>query len=158
MTRTLKRRPLDKLQTLRAFECRMMCLEHDEFKPLMGKWLESFDIFQTYLADDDEINRRYNNSHLDAHIFRLAHVLNERGIPFQGITSARTLKRKRIACIPSTDEVVYVGTHNSFLKKDPNIFSLSPQDKRYTKGAGDASSAASWKKIFCTKQNVGNPT
>jgi len=107
----------------------MMCLAEEEFKPLENKWLQSYDIFQTYIHNDQEIEDRYN-THLDSHIFRLAHALNERGISFKGITSAKHLNGKRIAAVPDEENLFYVGEHNSFRQRSATLFSLRPEDKR----------------------------
>ena len=57
--RKLVRRTLNKKQSLRAFEARMHSIPIDKFRAdLEGRYLSSFDCYDTYKQGDPEIERR----------------------------------------------------------------------------------------------------
>jgi len=132
--RVLKRRRVDKLASLRAYEVRMMSLSDNIFEQLEDQWLSSYDVFDTisHIDCQSEIDVRYK-SDVDNSIFRLYRVCLERGVTPRGITSERIRAGERMAALPNEelDCIVYCGIHNSFALKKRTVFGLSPQDRRY---------------------------
>jgi len=127
-----KRRILDKIKSLRAYEIRLHTLSDNVMQQLSGKWLASFDMYDSYTVDDEEINTRYE-TFLDNSCFRLARVCKSRDIQIKGVTSSKVVHGTRIAalCADELEDILYVGPHNSFHKYKASVFSLLPQDKRY---------------------------
>ena len=132
--RKLRRRVLNKEQSLKAYEARMRALPEETIMELDGKYLSSLDVFDTYNIDDPEIDRRYE-SFLDNSCFRLAHVCKARNIKILGVTSTRIMQGQRIAAVlpEYIDKIKYVGGHCgcSFHNLRSSVFSLRPEDKRY---------------------------
>ena len=130
-----KRRKIDHLLTLKAFETRMRMLPDDTFNLIKDKWLCCFDVWDTVADEyiDREIEVRYGQN-IDNHCWRLCKVARERNVPIRGVTSSRVLKGKRLAYLPESEmeHVYYVGGVMNFLDfKSNEIFSILSQDKRY---------------------------
>ncbi len=128
-----KRRLIDKKASLRAYEARMHTLSDETMQKLANKWIASFEMYDTYPIDDEEIDRRYD-SFLDNSTFRLAWVCKARNIPIRGCTSSKMLRGQRIAAIreEELDSIVYVGPHCAFFPNfRSSVFSLRAEDKRY---------------------------
>lgn len=128
MRKKHQRRILDKKRTLRAFTCRFLAIPQAQIEELQGKWLSSYDIFDTYFIDDDEISQR-NKTELDHHIWRLAYLCLKRGVRPRGLVSARIHHGEKIASIPQNEAhlMVHVG------RGSKSEFRLKCQDKRYFK-------------------------
>ena len=130
-----KRRKIEHLLTLKAFETRMRMLPEDTFNLIKDKWLCCFDVWDTVADEyiDREIEVRYGQN-IDNHCWRLCKVARERNVPIRGVTSSRVLKGKRLAYLPESEmeHVYYVGGVMNFLDfKSNEIFSILSQDKRY---------------------------
>ena len=131
--RKLVRRTLNKKQSLRAFEARMHSIPIDKFRAdLEGRYLSSFDCYDTYKQGDPEIERRYD-SFLDNPCFRLAYVCQARDVKILGVTSSKIIRGHRLAALPKEDleRITYVGPHNPFHNYKASEYSLRPEDKRY---------------------------
>ena len=92
----------------------------------------------------EELEGRAGDPFLDNHTLRLFKVAIERGVGVLGITSERKIVGRYLAEIPveggrAACIVVFVGGHNSFTQKSSSKWSLSRQDKRYTKWEGQGS-------------------
>ena len=132
--RKFERKKIDWPRSLKAFECRMLCMDLKDFLGLENKFLSSYDVFDTFLADNDEISDRYEHANLDGHVWRLAHVCLQRDVKIKGITSARVIRGKRCAALPENElkNTVFVGRVNNFQNIVPHhSFKLLPIDKRY---------------------------
>ena len=130
-----KRRKINHLLTLKAFETRMRMLPDDTFNLIKDKWLCCFNVWDTVADEyiDREIEVRYGQN-IDNHCWRLCKVARERNVPIRGVTSSRVLKGKRLAYLPESEmeHVYYVGGVMNFLDfKSNEIFSILSQDKRY---------------------------
>ena len=130
-----KRRKIDHLLTLKAFETRMRLLPDETFNLIKDKWLCCFNVWDTVADEyiDREIEMRYGQN-IDNHCWRLCKVARERNVPIRGVTSSRVLKGKRLAYLPESEieHVYYVGGVMNFLDfKSNEIFSILSQDKRY---------------------------
>ena len=130
-----KRRKIDHLLTLKAFETRMRLLPDETFNLIKDKWLCCFNVWDTVADEyiDREIEVRYGQN-IDNHCWRLCKVARERNVPIRGVTSSRVLKGKRLAYLPESEmeHVYYVGGVMNFLDfKSNEIFSILSQDKRY---------------------------
>ena len=130
-----KRRKIDHLLTLKAFETRMRLLPDETFNLIKDKWLCCFNVWDTVADEyiDREIEVRYGQN-IDNHCWRLCKVARERNVPIRGVTSSRVLKGKRLAYLPESEieHVYYVGGLMNFLDfKSNEIFSILSQDKRY---------------------------
>ena len=128
-----KRRVIDKKASLRAYEARMHTLSDETMERLANKWIASFEMYDTYGIDDEEIDRRYDDF-MDNSTFRLAWVCKQRNIPIRGCTSSRRVRGKRIAAIreDELEDIVYVGPHCAFFPNfKSSVFSLRAEDKRY---------------------------
>ena len=112
----------------------MHTLTDETMQVLNGKWIASFETYDTYTINDPEIDRRYN-TFLDNSCFRLARVCKARDIQIKGVTSTRVVKGTRIAAIKECEinDIVYVGSHVSFQNFRSSVYSLRAQDKRYEK-------------------------
>ena len=134
MRRKFERKKIDWSRTLKSFECRMMSLDLEVLRGLENKFLSSYEVFDTFLATSDEILDRYDDSNLDGHVWRLAHVCLQRDIKIRGITSARMIHGKRSAALPENElkNIVFVGRVNNFCHLIPHpIFKLGIHDMRY---------------------------
>ena len=134
-----KRRKIDHLLTLKAFETRMRLLPDDTFNLIKDKWLCCFNVWDTVADEyiDREIEVRYGQN-IDNHCWRLCKVARERNVPIRGVTSSRVLKGKRLAYLPESEmeHVYYVGGVMNFLDfKSNEIFSILSQDKRYVQSS-----------------------
>ena len=134
-----KRRKIDHLLTLKAFETRMRMLPDETFNLIKDKWLCCFNVWDTVADEyiDREIEVRYGQS-IDNHCWRLCKVARERNVPIRGVTSSRVLKGKRLAYLPESEmeHVYYVGGVMNFLDfKSNEIFSILSQDKRYVQSS-----------------------
>ena len=134
-----KRRKIDHLLTLKAFETRMRLLPDDTFNLIKDKWLCCFGVWDTVADEyiDREIEVRYGQN-IDNHCWRLCKVARERNVPIRGVTSSRVLKGKRLAYLPESEmeHVYYVGGVMNFLDfKCNEIFSILSQDKRYVQSS-----------------------
>ena len=130
-----KRRKIDHLLTLKAFETRMRLLPDETFNLIKDKWLCCFNVWDTVADEyiDREIEVRYGQN-IDNHCWRLCKVARERNVPIRGVTSSRVLKGKRLAYLPESEmeHVYYIGGVMNFLDfKSNEIFSILSQDKRY---------------------------
>ena len=132
MRKKHRRRTIDQERTLRAFECRFLAMPQTKVEELNNKWLSSYDIYDLYFIDDDEITQRYNTK-LDSHIWRLAYLCLQRGVRPRGIVSARIKHGQRIASVPRNERhlIKHVGRGSVLLKAEPCEFSLLVCDKRY---------------------------
>ena len=92
-----KRRKIDHLLTLKAFETRMRLLPDETFNLIKDKWLCCFNVWDTVADEyiDREIEVRYGQS-IDNHCWRLCKVARERNVPFFGICLGM-----QMACIES---------------------------------------------------------
>ena len=148
-----KRRKVNHLLTLKAFETRMRMLPDDTFNLIKNKWLCCFGVWEKNkwlccfgvwdtVADeyiDREIEMRYGQN-IDNHCWRLCKVARERNVPIRGVSSPRVLKGKRLAYLPESEmeHVYYVGGVMNFLNfKSNKIFSILAQDKRYEQSSRD---------------------
>ena len=134
-----KRRKIDHLLTLKAFETRMRLLPDETFNLIKDKWLCCFNVWDTVADEyiDREIEVRYGQN-IDNHCWRLCKVARERNVPIRGVTSSRVLKGKRLAYLPESEmeHVYYVGGVMNFLDfKCNEIFSILSQDKRYVQSS-----------------------
>ena len=134
-----KRRKIDHLLTLKAFETRMRLLPDETFNLIKDKWLCCFGVWDTVADEyiDREIQMRYGQN-IDNHCWRLCKVARERNVPIRGVTSSRVLKGKRLAYLPESEmeHVYYVGGVMNFLDfKSNEIFSILSQDKRYVQSS-----------------------
>ena len=134
-----KRRKVNHLLTLKAFETRMRMLPDDTFNLIKDKWLCCFGVWDTVADEyiDREIEMRYGQN-IDNHCWRLCKVARERNVPIRGVSSPRVLKGKRLAYLPESEmeHVYYVGGVMNFLDfKCNEIFSILSQDKRYVQSS-----------------------
>ena len=134
-----KRRKIDHLLTLKAFETRMRLLPDETFNLIKDKWLCCFNVWDTVADEyiDREIEVRYGQN-IDNHCWRLCKVARERNVPIRGVTSSRVLKGKRLAYLPESEmeHVYYVGGVMNFLDfKCNEIFIILSQDKRYVQSS-----------------------
>jgi len=137
-----KRRKINHLLTLKAFETRMRMLPDDTFNLIKDKWLCCFGVWDTVADEyiDREIQMRYGQN-IDNHCWRLCKVARERNVPIRGVSSPRVLKGKRLAYLPESEmeHVYYVGGVMNFLNfKSNKIFSILAQDKRYEQSPTDS--------------------
>ena len=137
-----KRRKVNHLLTLKAFETRMRMLPDDTFNLIKDKWLCCFGVWDTVADEyiDREIQMRYGQN-IDNHCWRLCKVARERNVPIRGVSSPRVLKGKRLAYLPESEmeHVYYVGGVMNFLNfKSNKIFSILAQDKRYEQSPTDS--------------------
>ena len=137
-----KRRKVNHLLTLKAFETRMRMLPDDTFNLIKDKWLCCFGVWDTVADEyiDREIQMRYGQN-IDNHCWRLCKVARERNVPIRGVSSPRVLKGKRLAYLPESEmeHVYYVGGVMNFLDfKSNKIFSILAQDKRYEQSPTDS--------------------
>lgn len=137
-----KRRKVNHLLTLKAFETRMRMLPDDTFNLIKDKWLCCFGVWDTVADEyiDREIEMRYGQN-IDNHCWRLCKVARERNVPIRGVSSPRVLKGKRLAYLPESEmeHVYYVGGVMNFLNfKSNKIFSILAQDKRYEQSPTDS--------------------
>ena len=137
-----KRRKINHLLTLKAFETRMRMLPDDTFNLIKDKWLCCFGVWDTVPDEyiDREIEVRYGQN-IDNHCWRLCKVARERNVPIRGVSSPRVLKGKRLAYLPESEmeHVYYVGGVMNFLNfKSNKIFSILAQDKRYEQRPTDS--------------------
>ena len=99
-----KRRKINHLLTLKAFETRMRMLPDDTFNLIKDKWLCCFGVWDTVADEyiDREIQMRYGQN-IDNHCWRLCKVARERNVPIRGVSSPRVLKGKRLAYLPESE-------------------------------------------------------
>ena len=156
--RKIRRRQLDLVRTLNAYEMRIRSIPRDKLLELEDGWLSSYELWNTVLASqfDEEYHIRRDNPNLDSCVLRLASVCLEKGINIRGCTSER--KRYGVFVASLADEkpreeqkIIFCGSHSSFHHKTRHsLFSIQPHDKRYyndsnndiTPAPGDVSSVS----------------
>ena len=139
--RKIRRRQLDLVRTLNAYEMRIRSIPRNKLLELEDAWLSSFELWNTVLASqfEEEYNMRRDNPNLDNCVLRLASVCLEKGINIRGCTSERKRYGEFVASLADEkpreeQKIIFCGAHSSFHhKKRHPLFSIQPHDKRYYK-------------------------
>ena len=96
--KTYRRKKLDIVKTLKAYENRIMSLPRGEFEVLRDKYISSYEVWDTFQNDEilQELRMRHGTK-FDNIAFRLYLVARVKGIPLKGITSQ---KKEGDKCTP----------------------------------------------------------
>jgi len=137
--KTYRRKKLDIVKTLKAYENRIMSLPQDEFEVLRDKYISSYEVWDTFQNDEilEELRMRHGTK-FDNIAFRLYLVARVKGIHLKGITSQKKLRGKRAGALKEGEseekDCFYVGPALNFENRDKlerSVFSMRYEDRRF---------------------------